>query len=185
MLKSKFNTDYIFLGLLGVLLCNTIYQHVINDIVLNLNNYLALAAWVLCFVLVLTKIGLAKYAIATLLLLGLFEVFNFMPGSTKLAIDIGDISNPDMNGIGFSPVVFLFCVAYYIANKTIVHQFFSKRLHDSDDQRFEKQNKMIAFYYNKFSCCSTDEFAVILTNYNDYPEEAKIAIDRVKESKFS
>ena len=86
----KFKSDYIFLGILGLLIINALYQSTFNHFILSTNTYIGMVGWAIILLVVIKNLRFSKYATAILLILGVFNIINFSIETASTRIVFGD-----------------------------------------------------------------------------------------------
>ncbi|NEU06841.1 hypothetical protein GZH53_00820 [Flavihumibacter sp. R14] len=175
-MKGKF--DYIFLGVLGLLLANAVIQSYLYQYLLSINNYLAVIAWVIALTL---RLGTSRYrrqAIGWLLILGTLNVLSFTLG--RITISIGNISDTGVEAISLNPIILAISIAYYLTNKTAVNRILTNVFQGTKDEQEKERDKQVHFYLNKFSECDSQELDTLLKNFDDYPPEAQTALKQIQ-----
>jgi|GEM_PF-827986 len=176
----KQKTDYIFFGLIGLLIVNTIIQSQLYDYVLSINNYLGFAFWTISLFLRLRNSRTKRYPLAFLLILGTLNVLNFGIGSVTLSFSIGNISDIPTERPGINPIILLVLIAYYLVNKKSINRILNNTFKGTEEEQRIEHQKTIDFYLKKFDACDEEEIKEILKNFNDYPNEAQIALRQIQ-----
>lgn len=134
---------------------------------------------VICKILDFKKV---QYVVFILLLVLLLNVIKF--GFTVVN---GDVSTTQYSvsytGLGFNLIIFFILILYLVVNRKVVFDLFFKLLYGSESEREERRNRDISFYYEKFHGCSAEEQNEAFKLYNDYPKEARIALDKINKEK--
>jgi hypothetical protein len=178
--KIKALIDYIFLGILGIFIGVCVYRHFTDGYVLYINNYVAFALWASLIFYKILKPTAGKSFVFWLLVLAMFQVINFSIGRSKLNFGYGD-SNSFF--IGFDPSLFLVFIMYSIIRRDIPGNIIRGIFKGSEKDQTDERNKMIGFYYKKFISCDSEELKQIFGNFNEYPVEAQIALNKIKVEK--
>jgi hypothetical protein len=132
----------------------------------------------------------------------IFKIFNFRKGQYPLFILLVilvfniklsfQISNGDGSttyysesfpSLGFNPIVLLVLMVYIIVNLEVIAGLFKWLFHGSVKEQEQKKGINVNFYYDKFSRCSADELKGVLKMYNEYPEEAQIALEKIQQER--
>jgi len=182
MLRPNKIVDISFLIFLGTCCLITIYQGVSNVFLLTINNYLAVIVYVVVVGLKVYSPSKGRYNVLILLVLSLFNLINFSAvviNSTIYHLDSGW----SVNGVGFNIIVFVFIIIYFFLNKDFVTYTLRSLLVESDKEIVAKKEKMVKFYYNKFKKETNGEFDRIYFNIKSYPDEAQIALEKLKEDR--
>lgn len=175
----KAKSDYIFLGILGLITAITIIGVIVNGIQLTVTNYIAFAAWLTALFIKLSKNKLGRYAIGILLILGTFNICNFLPGTTWMNFGFGNTVL-----LQFNPIIFIILAAWYFVNKRVIKVVYSKVFKDSAEEEAIRHQKMIEFYFEKFKDCSEAELEAIHANMSNYPDEAQTALRKLNRLKL-
>ncbi len=173
----KHKTDYIFFGLTGLLIVNTLIQSQLYGYILSVNNYLAFILWPTALILQL-RFRSWRYPLAVILLLSLFNIINFQIGGVtfKLGLDISiPIETPGVNAI-----MLLIVIAYYFVNRKLINNRLSIIFKGTKEERKSLYQKNVDFYIKKFSACSEQELKLILADFEAYPIEAQMALRQMQ-----
>lgn len=81
---------------------------------------------------------------------------------------------------GINPIILLIVIAYYIINKERINHMLSSFFKGTEEERSKEFQKTVDFYLHKFNACDKEELKGILENFNDYPDEAKIALRQIQ-----
>lgn len=103
----KRKADFIFIGVLGLLLANTLIQFIVGNTVLTLNNYLGILFWLISIALRLTSHRYGRHVVAIMLLLGTLNLASFGIGNVSLSIGFGSLVSPGVN-----PILLLILIIY-------------------------------------------------------------------------
>ena len=179
----KEKSDFLFLGLLGLLIANTITQSIAFGYILSLNNYLGFVTWGLALVLRLGHFKRKRYALAFLLILGTLNVSNFGLGMMSMSFSIGHISNAPAEPIGLNPIILLMLIGYYFVNMRSINRLLSNAIKGSEEERKVDHQKIVDFYLRKFNECDDSEFEKVYRNFNEYPPEAQTALKQIRQEK--
>jgi len=164
MIKPKAYTDLVFITIIGLFIVISIYLHFFNSYILPINYYPGVVCWL---IVVGLKIFITKkeyFLVLILLLLFSFNIINFT------------VVRFNVNILGF-----ILLIIYMIINRKMVSLICRNIFIGSDEEQEEKRNKRISFYYEKFKRCEAGELNVILNNFGDYPAEAQIALNKIKD----
>jgi len=176
----KAKSDFIFLGILGALIANTIIQSVLFGYQLSINNYLGFVSWSVVWFLRITHIRFGKYGTALLLIAGSFNVINFGIGRISLSFSIGNVSNLSAETIGLNPIILLILIAYYLVNKNSINRIVVNIFYGSAEEQQKKHQEKVNFYLKKFEGCNPVELEKVFDSINDYPQEAQIALNQIR-----
>jgi hypothetical protein len=182
-MKAKF--DFLFLGILGLLIGNTIIHSYLFNYLLSINNYLGFGSWVIVLVLRLVNTRLGRYGTALLLILGTLNILNFGLGTVSLSFSIGNIDQIPTEPVGLDPVILLILIIYYFTNKKTVNRILSDIFYGNSKEQIQERQKKVEFYLEKFENYNSVEFDKILQSLKDYPIEAQIAIKEIRDQKES
>lgn len=174
----KQKTDYIFFGLTGLLIASALILSQQYNYVISINNYLAFFAWPIAMFFRIYKSK--RYPLGVILLLALFNIINF--GIGKVSMKFGIHSSIPIETLGINPIILLITASYYFVNKRRIDNILSNFFKGTEEERREEFQKRVDFYLNKFSSCNEEELKGILENFNDYPDEAKMALRQIQAS---
>lgn len=173
----KGKSDYIFLGVLVLIAAISVNNIIVNDISFTATNYIAVIAWLIAIIMKLSKNKFARYTIGILIMLGTFNICNFLPGTTWMSIGFGNTPL-----LQFNPVLFVILLTWYFVNKREIKEVYARRFKDSTEEEAAKYQKMVDFYIEKFSSCTSAELDTIYANIDAYPDEAKTALRKIKDT---
>lgn len=173
----KQKIDYIFFGLIGLFIAITIILSILQNYVLTLNNYLAFIAFSTALFLRLKLRKERRYPLGIILMLSLFNIINF--GMGTISMTFGVYSSIPVETPGINPIILLVIVAYYLVNKKAINIILSNFFKGTKDERRKEFQKTVDLYFKKFNSCEEEELKEILENFNDYPDEAKIALKQI------
>lgn len=176
-------TDYIFFGLTGALIVSTLIISQLYGHLLSINNYLAFIAWPIALFLRFKVYKGRRYPLGIILLLSLFNIINFGIGTISMKFGIN--SSVPIETPGINPIILLLIIVYYLINKKRIKSILGDFFKGTDEERREEFQKMVNFYVHKFESCDDDELKRILENFNDYPDEAKVALRQIQAVKGS
>ncbi|MES2652622.1 MAG: hypothetical protein V4663_12840 [Bacteroidota bacterium] len=174
----KQKTDYIFFGLTGLLIASALILSQLYDYVLSINNYLAFVAWPIALFSRLKVYKGRRYPLGVILLFSLFNIINFGIGAVSMKFGIN--SSIPIETPGINPIILLIVIVYYIINKKRINNILSNFFKGTEEERRKEFQKTVDFYLNKFNSCNEEELKGILENFNDYPDEAKIALRQIQ-----
>jgi hypothetical protein len=174
----KQKTDYIFFGLTGLLIASALILSQQYNYVISVNNYLAFFAWPIALFFRIHKSK--RYPLGIILLLALFNIINFGIGTVSMKFGIH--SSIPIETLGINPIILLISASYYIVNKRLINNILSNFFKGREEERREEFQKRVDFYLNKFSFCNEEELKEVLENFNDYPDEAKMALRQIQAS---
>lgn len=183
MIKAKKYIDFIFLALLGLSISVSLCLHFTEGFVLSINNYLALLSWIFVLLFKLIKPDKEFFGVLILLLLSTLGVINFTIITVNAELHHSE-SGFVYNGIGFNIIFFLLLIVYLVMNKRAT-SYIKILLRGSEKEQEEKRNKMINFYYEKFKVFGDQEFNELINNFDHYPVEAQVALNRIKAEKIN
>ncbi|GAB2988066.1 hypothetical protein GCM10027049_30560 [Mucilaginibacter puniceus] len=178
MSKKAKHIDSIYLAILVCISLISIYRYLNDDYTLSVNNY---AAFILLICVINYKVAFpnkGKYLVLGLLALSTLNIINFTIEVFRVKVGVIN-EGANFDGIGFNLILFVLLISYSIINKDIIKSIFSY----TNAEAADNENKMIAFYYEKFMKTDDDTFDTALSNINEYPYEAQIALRKIKEEK--
>jgi hypothetical protein len=142
------------------------------------NETLAMILFAISLIFKMYRIKIGQYLIFIFLLILLFNVIKF-----SYTVVNGDVSttyySASFSSLSINPIVFVVLMLYMIVNRKVIVDLFQKLLHGSDKEQEEKQDKNVAFYYDKFNNYSSNELNDIFKMFYDYPVEAQIALKKI------
>lgn len=170
--KAKY-IDSSFLLIFFLLAILTMYRHLSAGFILSINNYLGFLLLIMFIGIWFLKKELNKYLV--FILLYTFNIINFTVERFNISVG-ADVRELQFTPISINPIAVILLIIYLCLNGSTIKQLYT----DNDKESADKLNKKVDFYYNKFSNCSEGELTVIFSNYDKYPEEARIALDKLK-----
>jgi hypothetical protein len=175
MLKKLKSVDVIYLVIFAGASIVTLSQSLLQGYLLSLNNYAAFV--ILIAVLILRKIQKDgfKVGVAILLILSTFNITNYFVGQTNINIGSGEPNAFAFNTPGIEPVWLLLLIIYCFLKVDQIKLL----LNGSQSVQIDEKEKLIAFYYDRFSQCHPDEYKAAIENIEKYPEEAQLALQRL------
>jgi hypothetical protein len=171
----KFKSDYIFLGILGLMIVNALYQFAFNHFVLTTNTYVGILGWAVTLFFALKDFRFSKYATAILLILGVLNILNFSVEAASTRIVFGDES-PHFEWPGLNPITFLILIIYYIVNRKSINRILLNFIRGTEAEREEAFQKKVAGYLRNFEKFTPAELENMYKNVKEYPPEAQKAI---------
>jgi len=174
----KQKTDYIFFGILGLFIVITITLSSLQNFVLTINNYLAFIALPTALFLRVKLKNKRRYPLGVILMLSLFNIINF--GLGTISITFGVHSSILIETPGINPIILLVVIAYYLVNKKMINIILSNFFKGTEEERRKEFQTTVDLYLKKFSSYEEAELKKILENFNDYPDEAKIALRQIQ-----
>jgi hypothetical protein len=177
--KSRVVT-IVMVGIMCLLAFEIYFWPFIATFFLSINSNIALILVLVSLVFKRYQIKRAQYVIFIILLLQAFNVFKFtldIIGSyyseKSVLMNIGSLS--------ISPIPFVLLLAYGVINRKTLQELILNMLHGSDEERKDKRDKLERFYYDNFKMLTPKEFNDALLMFNDYPDEAKVALNKLKD----
>ena len=177
-MMTKAKADFIFLGIISVLMQITVFQCVYLGYVPNLNTFLGCVGWLVVLIIRLNNKRFARQSVGWLLILGTFGVINFVIGSPMFSFGV-NLSSVQIDTQGLNPLILLITIAWYMTNKDVIKKLWSDKFYGTAEEKQAQQQKMVDFYLQKFGDCRPDELAQIYKKINDYPYEARLAIKQI------
>ncbi len=109
-----------------------------------------------------------------------FTLFNLI--SVNYTVDNIEYSSSVTAHIGklsFNPIAFIFIIYFCIINRnSLLTSFFG-----DEKERDDKRNKLMQFYYDKFKNCTLEELEKFFEMFDDYPQEAQLALRKIHREK--
>jgi hypothetical protein len=167
---TKPQTDFIFLGLLGVLLGSTFIQAFLFSYVIDSHHYSALIAFIAVVALRFSSHRFKRYGIIFLLILGSASILNFTTYKVTFGIKFGDAVSLVVDLL-FS---LLFLIYIFINWKTVVIFF-----KGTEQEILSDRNRKIEHYRKVFAKCSDEELEKMKGDINEYPEEARVVLNEL------
>ena len=176
MLKKLKSIDVIYLVIFAGASIVTLFQSLVQGYLLSLNNYAAFVT--LIAVLILRKIRKDgfKAGVAVLLILSAFNITNYFVGQTNIHIGSGEPDAFTFNTPGIEPIWLVLLIVYCFLKVDQIKLL----LNGSPSEQLGEKEKLVNFYYDKFSQCHPDEYRAAIENIVKYPEEAQIALQRLE-----
>jgi hypothetical protein len=145
------------------------------------NESVAMIFLCLSFPAKIYKLTLVQYILFFALIILMFNAIRF-----SYTVVVGNVSttyhSSQFNGI-INPIVFIILITYFVVNIDALIQLYQLIAKGSKKEQQNSENKKIDFYYKQFNSCSDEELTRIFKIYNDYPNEARIALTRIKSEK--
>jgi len=176
LLKRLKSIDVIYLVIFAGASIVTLFQSLVQGYLLSLNNYAAFI--ILIAVLISRKIrkGGFKAGVAILLVLSTFNITNYFVGQTNQQIGDDGSANLVFNTPGIDFIwLFMLVVYCFLKFDQVKLLLNGKQLNQVDERE-----KLINFYYDKFSQCHPDEYKAAIENIEKYSEEAQLALQRLE-----
>lgn len=146
-----------------------------------INETSALILLCLGFAFKIYKVRAATYIIFLILVVLLFQPITYSYTVSEGNASITHSSSRFDTLI--SPIVLLVLVCHIMFNYASMIDLYHLLVRGSEKEQREKREKVVDFYYNKFSTCSNIELEDIFKSYNEYPAEAQEALSRLKSEK--
>jgi hypothetical protein len=167
MIKPKKYTDPILLSIFGLFIVISIYLHFVYNYILPINYYPGLFCWIIVIGFKIYNAKKEYFLVLILLVLYSLNIINFTV--VRFNVNIAGI---------------ILLVVYAAINKDMVISICRNIFIGSEEELEKKRNKMVVFYYEKFQKCETEELNEIFNNFNSYPIEAQIALNKIKKEKI-
>ncbi|TWJ03477.1 hypothetical protein JN11_01020 [Mucilaginibacter frigoritolerans] len=181
-MKRKYN--YFDIGIFITLLLIVVgvfYKDIDGSFFYTLNDFLDVVLLIFSLRIIFGKPGVERYLVIVLLFVCLFNLltFTYMVDGAKYSsrswIKIGHL--------GFNPFTFLLLIIYAFIDRKYLSYLFGNIFYGSKEEQENKKEKLINFYYDKFNNCTSEELSKILDDFELYPVEAQIALNKIKEEK--
>jgi hypothetical protein len=157
-------------------------MHFDGGYVLSINNYIAVILWAVVVLSKVIKFEKEYFGVFILLFLAITGLINFSVVTVN-ADNYHSDSGILYSGLGFNIFFVVPLLVYCYINRNIVARLVKTILKGSEQERLAKKNKLIDFYYNKFSDCDKTELDGLMVRFKDYPYEAQVALDRVRDER--
>lgn len=164
MIKPKAYTDLSFITIIGLFIVISIYLHFFNSYILPINYYPGVVCWLIVVGFKIYNSKKEYFLVLILLLLFSFNIINFT------------VVRFNVNVLGF-----ILLIIYVTINRKMVGLICRNIFIGSEKEQEIKKNKNISFYYEKFKKCEAGELNVIFNSFGDYPVEAQIALNKIKD----
>ena len=171
--------DYLTLSLVFVLfiiIVREFYLDFVDRNSVSLDDILAFLLLIFGVRLIFTRLKTGQYIVLFLILLslgGLITGFIILDdshySSGRSSVQIGTL-------LSFNPFAFLLLIFYCLINREGLKNTFR----GSENERGEAVQKKIHFYYNMFNSVTKNEFDEAFRKLDEYPEEAKVALNRIR-----
>jgi len=178
MKKPEKYTDIVFMAFLGISLGIAIYMHFAGGYVLSVNYYIALALWAIVVISKIIRFKKEFFGVFSLLLLAIIGVINFSVytiNANTYHTDNGIL----YSGPGFNIYLIFPVIIYGAINAKMVTGVIKTLFKGSEAEQQANTNKLIDFYYEKFSVCDKTELDELMAKFKDYPYEAQVALRRI------
>jgi len=180
--KPKPIFDVALLIILTILIGYVFYYDVDNSMSFSANDILAILILVFSLRLFFFSSSWGQKVLCVLLLVSMINVLNF---GTNYSLEDGRASWSLVNAFGlhFNPYCFFLLLLFSLINrKNLMALYLKMRYGTAKEQEVEMESK-VKFYYDKFIKFSAEELEVVFKDFKEYPEEAQIAIDKIKKEK--
>jgi len=184
-MKTKKYIDIIYLLVMGYLISVGIFKHFYDNNILSLNFYIGVTVWLyVVYDLLFNRKG--KFLVFYLLILGLFNVvvfsaYLFSFGSVYY-IYKGD--NLVIAFPGINPFFLLITLIYFVFNSKVLIDLYYRLMNGSDAEILLKMESGVKFYYEKFNSYSSESLKDVYKIYNEYPDEAQIALKKINKERY-
>jgi hypothetical protein len=155
-------SDFIFLGILGAMLVTTSIMLALFHALLDLNNYAAFCLFIVATIFRFKENRYRRFGVGILLLLGCLNILNF----TAATITFMGVLNP---------ILCLLTLVYALINLESIKRLFR----GSDEAIMAERQRKVRHYKVVFGKYSREELQKIKANKEEYPEEARIALDEI------
>ena len=162
---------------LGLFIIITIAQALLQNLVLTINNYLAFIALPTALFLRFKLQKRKRFPLGIILLLSLFNIINF--GGT-ISMTFGVNSSIPIETPSINPIILLIVIAYYLVNKKTIGITLSNFFKGTEEEKRKEFQNTVDLYFKKFNSFDEEELKKALENFNDYPDEAKIALRQIQ-----
>lgn len=176
--RSKI-VDIIVLAILTVLGIDTLFLHFSVGYTVYLNYFLGLILLVTGVFIKVKNGKFSNYVVLSLLILASAGVVNFLAST----VEFGEPSHAVFLSYRFSGINLLFAlmlIIYLVINHDLYRKVFKASAQEED----EKFKKLVDFYYDKFKDSGSEELSDIMNRYDQYPLEARTALDKIRSQTY-
>lgn len=183
-MKNISRIDIVVISLLALFsLAGIISQ---SGAVATINNYAAYLLLGLTIFFQIFRGGKFKWGVVLMLVLDTFGIINFSrivvnsqikPFVISISNFSFEIDNLYYSTIGFNFLFFIALLIYCYVNIDYIKSILGRSEQEAD--------KMVEFYYRKFSELPPDEYQDVKDFFDRYPGEAQIAIKRIESEKHN
>jgi hypothetical protein len=169
-------SDFIFLGILGALLISTFMQSFLFHYMLNWNNYAALSLFIVAAIFRFRENRYRRFGVGLLLILGCVNVLNFTVSTITFRMEAFNHDDLRRSPFSINPIFCMLTVVYAFVNLESIKRLFQ----GSDEEILARREKKVSHYKVLFGKCSQEELKKIKANIDEYPEEAKVAMEEIE-----
>ncbi len=183
MIKPNKYIDIFLLTLLAFLIILGLYRYFADGAVVYLNNILAAVSLVYGIILKIKNSNRGRYVVITLLLLSTVGILNYI---VSMIARVGSSSTDTFSFIqypGIDPLTLPILIIYCVINRSFFWECYSLLFHGSKEYRQSESDKKVDFYYKKFTESTDEELVRIYSMYNEYPVEAQVALQNIKQER--
>jgi len=171
MKKSKSYLDIVLLIVLSLLVIAVIYWDFSDHLSVSINDFILIGLVIFTIRITFYKSAKGQWILVLLILATLPGVltinYNFNGYSSRTVAHVG--------GLNFNPLSFFLLLLFLgIDRRNVITLFYG-----SQEERNVKSEKLKQFYYDKFKKCTDNEFDDALLMFDDYPEEARSALNKL------
>jgi hypothetical protein len=186
MSKRAKYIDVFFLVLIGIAFCLSCVRHFEDGFTVPVNTYLGFLCWLTVIIVMFTRLAVKRFFVSYLLICSTLNIISF----TASSIAFGSAHLIEYKGfyftpISINPVLLILSILYLICNGAIIKELYRKIFQASEGEMMEERRKEEKFYYEKFVGYNSDELDIVRKSFNDYPDAAKEAINRIMAEKES
>lgn len=173
--KNKYLDIFLF-GLLIILAVFIFYWDISDTVAFSINDLLLIGLLIFSYRSIFYNSAKGQYLLLILIILSL-------PGllTTNFNLDGSGTSVTffHMGALKFNPLSFLLLVLYILINRKNFLSGVGKILYGSEQEKLNKRERDVLFYYTKFNDCTPDELDNTFKLFDQYPPEAKEALKRI------
>jgi hypothetical protein len=183
-MSKKKVVDLLFLVLIGYFISVGIFNHFVYGHTLSLNFYFGLIAWVSVSYFILFTIK-GNFLIFYLLVFGVFNVFVFSSWLSSFGAVYYIYQSDDfiISYLGINPFVLLLILIYFFINRSTIMSHIRRLTEGTEEEISLRFKNKVKFYYDKFNLYTSDELKDVYKIYDEYPEEAKMALREIHEER--
>ncbi|MBW4890412.1 hypothetical protein KXQ82_11815 [Mucilaginibacter sp. HMF5004] len=174
-MKKIYNKlDSTLLVLLSLLMVVMFYYDISDLAFLTVNDLLIVLLFIFSVRLVFFRSTFGQYLLFFLIVFAIAGVvtFTYTIGNATYSSH----SSFHAGSISFDPLSFLLLLLFMVINRRSIFDL----IYGSDGERKDKKEKLEKFYYDRFKKLTPNEFNDTVLMFEDYPDEAKAAINKLK-----
>jgi hypothetical protein len=185
MTKTAKYLDIVYLGLIGIIITISIVRVIAYNFILPVNTYVGLACWLGGVVLKIFTPKKTKYFLSAILILSTLNLITFTVETFAFGVGSHLFTWQGFYfcAVSINPIALVLMVIYFSINFSTAKTLIKKIFGSSEKEEKDAYDKSFQFYYQKFVSYNDDDFKVIIKNFDDYPLEAREAIEFIVKQK--